>query len=79
MKSRDTLQVLYEEQSAFYDWEHPPGTEGSADSLPNPAFWSLLPTTPPDSSPHTTQAERAVMHPGRHDLEWRYCQVAWVG
>jgi hypothetical protein len=31
-------------------------------------------------APHpTTQAERAVMHPGRHDLEWRYCHGAWLG
>jgi hypothetical protein len=25
----------------------------------------------------TTQAERAVMHPERHDTEWRYYHGAW--
>ena len=25
------------------------------------------------------QAERSVMHPDPHDLEWRYCRNGWAG
>jgi hypothetical protein len=25
------------------------------------------------------QAERSVMHPDPHDLEWRYCRGGWAG
>lgn len=28
---------------------------------------------------HVAQAERAVMHPDRYDLEWRYCRGGWAG
>ncbi len=31
----------------------------------------------PGSQPETTQAERAAMHPERHDLEWGYYFTAW--
>ena len=38
-----------------------------------PSF-SAEPGTP---GPETTQAERAAMHPDRHDLEWRYYHGSW--
>ncbi len=31
----------------------------------------------PGPKPETTQAERAAMHPERHDLEWGYYFTAW--
>jgi hypothetical protein len=35
--------------------------------------------TPVPASSHTSQAERAVMHPNFYDLEWRYCRGGWAG
>jgi hypothetical protein len=37
---------------------------------------SSLPSTSPRQ---TSQAERAVMHPEHHDLDWRYYHAAGVG
>ncbi len=34
-------------------------------------------TREPGPQDETTQAERAAMHPERHDLEWGYYFTAW--
>ncbi len=32
----------------------------------------------PGPNPDTTQAERAAMHPERHELEWKYYFRTWM-
>ncbi len=49
-----------------------PGPQGGTEGMHLSS--ALIP-----ASSHTSQAERAVMHPNRYDLEWRYCRGGWAG
>jgi hypothetical protein len=66
MKTQSTLEVLYKGLPISRVWDDDPDT--SPVSKPDDA-------SPPDAA----QAERGVMHPDRHDLEWRYCRGGWAG
>ena len=70
MKTHDTLEALCKGHRAFFTWEKQPGTKRSKAS-------GRYPSTGPARK--TSQAERAVVHPDRDDLEWLYCRSGWVG
>jgi hypothetical protein len=68
VKHQNTREVIYKDQAAFFVSDRTP------EEAPGP-----------ESRPHeptlrdTIQAERAAMHPDRHDLEWPYCRGGWIG
>ena len=68
MKHHRTLEVIYKKRAAFCVSDHPPDEAPGSEPRPH--------DLPP---PYTTQAERAAMHPDRHDLEWPYCRGGWIG
>ena len=68
MKYHNTLEVIHKERTAFYVSEPPPGEVPGPESGPHASTLR-----------HTTQAERAAIHPDRHDLEWPYCRGGWIG
>ena len=68
MKDHSTREVIYKGRAAFYVSEHPPEEAPGPESGPS----HLKPRD-------ATQAERAAMHPDRHDLEWPYCRGGWIG
>jgi hypothetical protein len=66
MKSDNKLETRYRVRPAFQVWEEQSGTGPSPDSESE------------DTSPRpVTQAERAVMHPDRDDVEWGYWRGGW--
>ncbi len=79
VESYNTYEETYERRPAFNVREHHPdlepnrgpGSHAAAGSGVSPAS-----TTPPRRA---SQAERAVMHPDRFDLEWRYYNGGWAG
>lgn len=67
MKSDTLFQVGYKARPDFHT-RHLDDAQVGADSRPH--------ATP---GRHTSQEERAVMHPDSQDLEWRYCRGGWAG
>jgi hypothetical protein len=79
VSSYDDYEKTYEGRPPYQVWEHHPDPElsggGGLQAGPGLSL-SSAPATPPRQ---TSQAERAVMHPDRHDAEWRYCRGGWAG
>jgi hypothetical protein len=86
MKTRATSQLHTREPYVFQAREHHPEAGAAPDSgahagvLPNTARFPPFggPTQRGPSAlggPPGSQAERAVMHPDPHDLEYRYMRV----
>ena len=79
MKSYGAREALDKGQLASHALEHHPDQEPIATSgSPAEAEGAGKAAAPTDQH-DTTQADRAVMHPKRHDLEWRYCRNGWTG
>ncbi len=76
MEPYDTFRAFYKEQSAPHARQHHPDVGQSADVGPSDPSAPTPVTQPPR---RTSQAERAAIHPDRHDLEWHYCRGPWVG
>jgi hypothetical protein len=66
-------------QLTFHTGEDQPDMERGADSGPHHVLGARRPGTLTPLQRHTSQTERSVMHPDRHDLEWHYCRGVWVG
>jgi len=73
MEPYDTFPPFYQMQSASLGWQPHPAPNQGADTRSGDSSPSAAPSRP------TSQAERAAMHPDRHDLEWHYCRGPWVG
>jgi hypothetical protein len=74
MKPYDTFRAFYDGGSASHVWQHHPGPGQDAGAGSHNTFSESAITRPPR---HTSQAERAAMHPDHHDLEWHYWRGGW--
>jgi hypothetical protein len=79
MKSQHKLEGLYKGRLTFHTGEDQPDMERSAGSGSHNVLEALLPGAPAPQQRHSSQTERSVMHPDRHDLEWYYCRGVWIG
>jgi hypothetical protein len=79
MKSQRRFEGLYKGWLTFHTGEDQPDMEQNADSGSHHVLGTVSPGTLAHRQCHTSQTERSVMHPDRHDLEWHYCRGVWVG
>jgi hypothetical protein len=75
----DDHEGTYEGRPPYQVWEHHPDPELSGGGGAQVAGGASPSSASAEPSRQTSQAERAVMHPDRHDAEWRYCRGGWAG